>query len=334
MRRRGMKDIARAAGLSLSTVDRVLNNRGLARSATAERVLGIAAELGYLPGNGLVGSGRHRFDVVIPAGGNTFLDRLSAAFEAAAARRADEITLHVRRIPSFAVSELCNALDEITLSDGVGVIALDHPLVCDALKRLRDRDIPVATLVSDVPGIDRIGFVGVDNRAAGRLAGQLIHRFVRTAGTVAIFRGSPSYRGHEERENGCRAILAELAPAMQVVLAEETRDQVEASRVAMLNLIERYPELVAVYNVADGNPGIVAALVEAGRAKDVVFVAHELSDVARASLIAGTLDAVIDQDVTEEAEKLLTLLTRNADGLEIETVPRVHNRVFFSENLP
>ena len=46
------------------------------------------------------------------------------------------------------------------------------------MRRLNERGIPIVTLVSDVPGKDRIGYVGVDNRAAGRLAGHLIGRFI------------------------------------------------------------------------------------------------------------------------------------------------------------
>lgn len=328
-----MKDIARAAGVSLSTVDRVLNQRGSTRSETAERVLKVATEIGFL--QPLRPSGRRRrFDVFVPAGANSFLDRLSAAFAAVATAETGVIDLAVRRIPSFSVPDLCAALDGVEASDGVGVIALDHPQVRLSMRRLRERGIPLVTLVSDVPGTDRIGYVGVDNRAAGRLAGHLIGRFVRRAGTVAIFRGSPSYRGHEERENGCRAALAEFAPALPVVLAEETRDQIEATRLATENLLSRYPDLSAIYNVADGNPGIIAALKAAGRARDVVYIAHELSPVTRENLLDGTIDAVIDQDTRDEARRFVELMTSGRDADRDRGQPLVANRIFFPENLP
>ena len=69
------------------------------------------------------------------------------------------------------------------------------------------------TLVSDIAHAPRLGYVGIDNRNAGRLAGHLLGRFVPgSAGEVALFAGSLSYRGHEEREMGFRHILAEDFP--------------------------------------------------------------------------------------------------------------------------
>ena len=46
-------DIARAAGVSTATVDRVLNKRPGVRDATVQRVLKAAGELDYLPGHSL-----------------------------------------------------------------------------------------------------------------------------------------------------------------------------------------------------------------------------------------------------------------------------------------
>ena len=74
---------------------------------------------------------------------------------------------------------------------------------------------PVLTLVSDIAHAPRIAYVGIDNRNAGRLAGHLLGRFVPgSAGEVALFAGSLSYRGHEEREMGFRHILADEFPKL------------------------------------------------------------------------------------------------------------------------
>ena len=49
-----LTDVARLAGVSTATVDRVLHGRANVRSATAQRVLKAAAELQYLPENDLL----------------------------------------------------------------------------------------------------------------------------------------------------------------------------------------------------------------------------------------------------------------------------------------
>ena len=57
---------------------------------------------------------------------------------------------------------------------GVAVVATEAPIVERAINRLTERDVAVATLVSDVPASRRMHYVGIDNRAAGRTAASLL----------------------------------------------------------------------------------------------------------------------------------------------------------------
>jgi LacI family transcriptional regulator len=61
-------------------------------------------------------------------------------------------------------------------SDGIGMIVMDHPKVREAIRDLNAAKISLPTLVSDIPDVTRIGYIGIDNRAAGRLAGHLLGR--------------------------------------------------------------------------------------------------------------------------------------------------------------
>jgi LacI family transcriptional regulator len=68
-------DVARLAGVSLATVDRVLNQRPGVRAATVQRVLKAAAELGYVMDGALPASAPKplRLAFLLPAGTNRFL---------------------------------------------------------------------------------------------------------------------------------------------------------------------------------------------------------------------------------------------------------------------
>ena len=96
----------------------------------------------------------------------------------------------------------------------MGVIALDHPIVREAIRSLAEEGVKVVTLATDILHVPRVAYVGIDNRAAGRLAGYLLSRFIgaQAEAKVALFAGSLSYRGHQEREMGFRHILAEEIP--------------------------------------------------------------------------------------------------------------------------
>ena len=67
----------------------------------------------------------------------------------------------------------------------------------------------VVTLVSDVPGSRRHHYIGIDNVAAGRTAGSLMGRFVRTrAGKIGVIAGSQSLRDHAERIFGFNQVMS------------------------------------------------------------------------------------------------------------------------------
>src|SRR5205823_7219414 len=104
---------------------------------------------------------------------------------------------------------------------------------------------PIAAAILHVP-LD--AYVGIDSRQAGRLAGYLLGRFLGTSEPkkVAMFAGSLSYRGHEEREMGFRHILAEEFPNLAVVELGEMRDDREQGYVGAAGLLGRYGDLAGV----------------------------------------------------------------------------------------
>ncbi len=71
---RTIKDVARRAGLSPSTVSRVLNKSGYTSAETQRRVGEAVAELGYQPNwlaRGLKGKPSHLIGLIIPDISNT-----------------------------------------------------------------------------------------------------------------------------------------------------------------------------------------------------------------------------------------------------------------------
>jgi LacI family transcriptional regulator len=317
-----LTDIAREAGVSTATVDRVLNNRDGVRERTRERVLQIAAGLGYLDetvrpelaptGRVLLPAGIVDIDIVLPGGTNTFINNLAARFADIAAVRPD-VNLRVHSIEGFEPVLLAEKLESLRgKSQGVGLIGLDHPVVREAIRSLAGSGVPVMTLVSDISHVPRVGYVGIDNRAAGRLAGYLLGRFLKAeTGKVALFAGSLSYRGHEEREMGFRHMLRDEYPGLSIVELREIRDDTERAYSEAVALLARHPDLAGIYNIGAGNRGISRALLEAGRENSVVFIGHELTEHTRRFLISGVMDAAIDQNPTGPATRLQAIFKEN-----------------------
>ncbi|OZI36817.1 LacI family transcriptional regulator [Bordetella genomosp. 5] len=331
--------IAREAGVSTATVDRVLNDRDGVRGKTRDRVLAIANRLGYFIQGADAASQDVRVDFVLPAGTNSFMTALGQHLLEEAATRPD-VRARLHLIEGFDANKLAQKLYELReQTQAVGLVGLDHPQVRDAIMALRDSGVHVSTLVSDIPISARLGYVGIDNRAAGRLAALLLGRFLpqHTEQKVAVFVGSLAYRGHEEREMGFRSLLSEEFPHLRIAHILEIGDDRDRAFAVTQDLLRKEPPH-AIYNIGAGNQGIARALKEArpGEARPaprIVFVGHDLTEATRRLLLDRTMDAVIDQNPRVEAREIVKLLVAAVKGApEPSYLPRL--QVIFRENIP
>ncbi|MCB1490602.1 MAG: LacI family DNA-binding transcriptional regulator [Rhodobiaceae bacterium] len=331
-----MQDIAEAAGVSLATVDRSLNGRGRVSKRTLDHVLETAQRLGYATlVDRIAPANQHCFDIFVPRSTNAFLRLLTDSIEQEARRNADSMLVRMHPFEDFKPDILAAALDDIEHSDGVAMIAPEHPSVREAVRGLASRNIPIATLVTEVFNIGSIGYVGIDNRAAGRLAGQLVGRLVGDRdGAVLLFLGSRNYRGHEEREIGFRDIIGEEFPRLEIIDVSDIRDNIASAEAATRRHLEARDDIVGIYNLAAGNRGIAAALAECPRTPKVVFVGHELTEPSRKLLRDNIMDVAIDQDPRGEARELLALLLAQARGQRVAPPDLIPIQPIFRENLP
>jgi LacI family transcriptional regulator len=328
-----LTDIAREAGVSSATVDRVINGRPGVREHTRTHVLMVAQRLGYAADTPLDKAVRLHF--LLPEGTNQFIANLHGHLERQGAVLAGVRNV-VESIPGFDPPALAERLRSLKGQvDGLGLIALDHPVVREAVRDLAHSGVKIVTLASDIQNVPRIAYIGVDNRQAGRLAGYLMGRFLGQgcAGQVALFAGSRAYRGHQEREMGLRHVLHDEYPGLEIVEIREMLDDRDKARAEALQLLDRYPDLAAIYNVGGGTSGIGAALKAKGRDQSLVLIGHEATEANKALLLDGTLDALIDQNPRVEAREALSTLLAAAQGGSYQPVqPRLH--VMFRENLP
>ncbi len=341
MVRTTLQDVARTAGVSLATVDRVLNRRPGVHAHTAERVQAAVSLLKYRPDRlaARLARGRdHRFRFVMPSGNNAFMQALEKEVRAAAERFADErVQISITHVDVFDGDVLAAALEKLHGEvDGVAVVALDHPRVREAIDDLAAAGVTVVTLVSDVPRANRAHYVGIDNSAAGRTAGSLIGRFLAgRSGKVGLIAGSVALRDHIERQLGFEQVMNSDFPGLRLLPVREGRDEDGRVEALCTDLLKEHPDLVAIYNIGAGTAGVIAALEAAGRGRDVILVAHDLTAFSRRHLIRGTIDAIVNQDAGHEARSATRLLMAEREGIPIYPgQERIRIDIFLRENVP
>ncbi|UWR06644.1 MULTISPECIES: LacI family DNA-binding transcriptional regulator [Ruegeria] len=336
-----VNDIARVAGVSLATVDRVLNRRPGVRAVTVQKVQKAIDELGYVRDTAAANLARNRvynFLFVLPDTDNEFVEAISNQIaEQSRDQFIERTRITIKRVAPFEPQDIVNILDAVDSLDvdGVAVFGPETPSVRDAVRRLKDKGVPVVALVSDLPSSERDHFVGIDNVSAGRTAGQLMGRFVHREGKVLVLTGSRLARDHLERRQGFDLVVAEEFPHLEVVASVEGRDDPDLIYKMMPEIFETYPDLVGIYSSAAGNAGLIQFLSENKLSKDLVIIAHELTPLSREALRLGTFDALISQDTGHIVRSAVRLLRATSDKVPFNKAQeRIRIDIYLRENLP
>jgi LacI family transcriptional regulator len=337
-----LRDIARQAGVSLATVDRVLHNRPGVRPDTVRRVKEAIERNSFQPhvAAAELARGRaRRFAFVMPSGPNLFMQQIHSYLgEMSGWLSARRLAVEMVATDVFDPSVLAASLETLAGGDydGVAVVALDHPSVRAAINDLVDAGAKVVTLVSDVPSSRRHHYVGIDNIAAGRTAGALVGRLVGPrSGKVAIVAGSQGLRDHAERIFGFNQVMASEFSGLDVLPVLEGRDEDERSERLLSRLLGKHHDIVGFYNVGAGTQGVAKALIDSGREKQVVFVGHDVTVLTRKLLLQGVMDAAISQNPGHEARAAVRVLLALARGEPILIEQeKIRIDIVMRDNLP
>ena len=336
-----MNDIARVAGVSLATVDRVLNERPGVRAVTIKKVHAAIAELGYIRDTAAANLARRRVYnllFLLPDTQNEFVLALRNEIHQQAEKlAADRTVLSVTQAAPFDAQDFVAALDRINPgeTDGVAIFAPETPSVRDAVKRVRDKGIAVVTLVSDLPTSERDHFIGIDNVSAGRTAAQLMGRFVRRSGKILFITGSRFARDHLERRQGFDVVIGDTFPELEVVASLEGRDDPELIYRLLPEVFDNHPSICGIYSSAAGNEGLIRFLKDRRKSHDIVVIGHELTQLSQAALREGCFDAVISQDSGHLVRSCARLLRATADSVPYNAAQeRIRIDIYIKENIP
>ena len=321
MTHKTLEQIAQLAGVSRSTVSRVVNGHPNVRPEVRQHVQQIIRQVGYQPhaaARSLVTKRTHIVGLIIPrAVTNIFTDPF---FPQLIRGMADTVNAHECHL---MLSLFTGYTDEDRLYlqvlrsgtlDGVVVAStsLDDPLI----PRLMADGISFV-MVGRYPD-ERVSYVDTDNVAASRMAVEHLLRLGhRRIATVA---GPQNTSAGLDRLAGYRQALEARGLPTDVALIAEADYTEEGGRAAMQRLLARRP--TAVFAASDMMAiGAMKAIKEAGLCipQDVAVIGFD--DLPVASIVEPALTTVrqpIDQLGATAADVLLNLI-----GQEVEAPQHV-----------
>lgn len=313
-RRPTIHDVARAAGLSPATVDRVLNAREKVREDTANRVYDAARRIGYHAAP-LIGQRvqdarpRLRLGVVLHKERQAFYQQFKVELEKAAAaaigvRASVQIAFSISQSPTDFVALMDAMASKV---DVIAATAVAHPEVTEAVMRIHAAGVPCFALLNDFAQGVRQHYIGLNNMKVGRIAAQMISLATHQPGKIAVFIGGTRWHGHELRETGFRSYFREYAPQFHVLDTLVNLETRQLTYEATLDLLGRHPDLRGIYCAGGGMEGAIAALRETRRAGEVALIVNELTPESRAALISRHVTMVISTPLPRLCADLMTI---------------------------
>ncbi len=336
-----ISDIAKSAGVSVATVDRVINARLPVRKKTTDRILSAAKQLHY-HGYDLIRQRKEsmtssfRLSIILQKKTKIFYQNLASELYTCA-ENSSRANVHVNIIFVDKISPeyLIDALKELqNQSDAIGIVSIDHQLIHAEIERLKQNEIPVFALLTDLNTSATSGFIGVNARKAGRTAGWGMSRLVSKNSEVGILIGSHRYLSHEDRETGFRSYMREHAS--KVILRDSVvyMDDADIAYEATMEIIKKVPQLSGIYHCGGGISGAIAALDQTNRSRDIVYICHDETAHVTNGLINGSVDLSIANPTREIAEKTIeTILNYLLSSRKERIKTTVPFKILTSENI-
>lgn len=337
-----VNDIAREAGVSLATVDRVLNDRPGVREKTIRAVHDAIARLGYvrdLTAANLARSRVYRMAVLVPDTESQFHQTLVEALQdAGRAAAVSRVELRILRFPAedpHALAAILGTLPGRNFA-GLALMAPETPILRDAVRALRAKGLPVVALVSDLPNTERDHFIGIDSHAAGRTAGVLMGRFLGPGpGQVMVIGQSLLARDTIERRRGFDEVLLRDFPQIEALQTLEAHDSPNTLRRIVTEMLVNAPGIRGIYAMGGGQRALTQLIEDMNLSGRLVVIGHELTPHSRAALERGLMTAVITQNVGHLARSALRVLRAKVDRMPIdESQEQIRIEIVIRENLP
>lgn len=333
-------DIARELGISTATVNRALTGKPKVKAETRALVIKTAAEMGFKP-NALARS-LARGKLRIAAIGFTSFPEFHDQFIQGAINASVELKDYNVELECFSydrgaytTEEAETFLEETMYAiaendfDGVLALAKESP----SFGILKEKGICLATVVNDIDPEMRRFHVCYNSFVAGRIAAELIYRFLPDRSLpVAIASGFENVGVHGRIVQGFREQMKTMPLNLRTVCYN-----CDDSALAYKNtcrLLEECPELGAIYINSYNSSSVIRAVRERGLAGKVLFITSDINDELRACIADGTVAASIFQNQCEQGRlgvhKLFNLLVNDE---EIPDEVSIKPRIIFNSNL-
>ncbi len=219
------------------------------------------------------------------------------------------------QIPSDGTAATQKRIVDDLLSRGVDGVAISPVDPANQTAMLNDmaKQCLLFTQDSDAPTSDRACYLGTDNTAAGRQAGELLKQALPDGGKIAIFVGTLDAQNAHDRLAG----LEDAIKGTKIEIVEKRTDDTDHVRAKAnaLDVLVKDPDIAGLVGLWSYNgPAIYNAVKESNKVGAVKIVCFDEEEETLQGVRDGTIFATVVQQPYEFGKQAIELMNKALQG--------------------
>src|SRR3954447_5925526 len=238
----------------------------------------------------------HPFFVDMRRGAQEAADRLGVNLQVQAAEREIDVEKQMQIVENLIQTGIQALV--ITPSGSREIVS--------ALVKAKDAKVPIVVVDTRVDtkaaadaGVKPETFVGSDNYAGGKLAGEYLLKVTGGKARVGILEGIPGHETGDSRLRGFRDAL-NGASGITIVASQPANWERDQGFNVFQNMLQAHPDIDSVFACSDLMAlGAVEAIRSAGKTGTIKVIGFDALDDAKKAIAAGTMTASVAQFPSE-----------------------------------
>ncbi|HET6955208.1 MAG TPA: substrate-binding domain-containing protein [Vicinamibacterales bacterium] len=257
----------------------------------------------------------HPFFVDMRRGAQEAADRLGVNLQVQAAEREIDVEKQMQIVENMIQTGIQALV--ITPSGSREIVS--------ALVKAKNAKVPIVIVDTRVDakaaadaGVKTETFVGSDNYAGGKLAGDYLVKVTGGKAHVGILEGIPGHETGDSRLRGFRDAVKDAA-GVTIVASQPANWERDQGFNVFQNMLQAHPDIDSVFACSDLMAlGAVEAIRAAGKTGTIKVIGFDALDDAKKAIAAGTMEASVAQFPSEMGKAAVESAVKVIRG---ETLP-------------
>lgn len=206
-----------------------------------------------------------------------------------------QVRLVVTNAEDSAAKQLSQVEDLITRKPDLLLLApVDSDVLVSAVEAAHRANIPVITIDRTVNSDKVLTFIGVDDVAGGRAAGEYVVDRLNGKGNVIMLEGVMGSSAQRDRAQGFEEVISQYEGIKMLAKQTANFNRVEGMNVTE-NLLQAHPDVDAIFAQNDEMAlGALRAIEAAQKQGKIIVVGFDADPEAKDAVRLGEMDATVE----------------------------------------